>query len=161
MEFLAYLSKNLTNPAFNFCAFGRKTQILWKFWENVRKFWKDFLRKLQKMHYLHYRPRKFFRGGGSEDHKGGLVRGSPSGGFRGAEPPGRLRSFQKIWKKSMKKLQFLKNFQENFAILKIWFNFYRIFGEDLDRNLENLEIRVCRGFGGLRPPTPANFWKSE
>ena len=23
--FLAYFSKNLTNPAFNFCAFGRKT----------------------------------------------------------------------------------------------------------------------------------------
>ena len=25
MDFLAYFSKNLTNPAFNFCAFGRKT----------------------------------------------------------------------------------------------------------------------------------------
>ena len=25
MEFLAYFSKNLTNPAFNFCAFGLKT----------------------------------------------------------------------------------------------------------------------------------------
>ena len=29
--FGAYFSKNLTNPAFNFCAFGRKTHILWKF----------------------------------------------------------------------------------------------------------------------------------
>ena len=28
---LAYFSKNLTNHAFNFCAFGRKTQIVGKF----------------------------------------------------------------------------------------------------------------------------------
>ena len=53
IDFLSIFSKNLTNPAFNFCAFGRKTHILWKFRENFRKLWKDFLRKLQKMHYLH------------------------------------------------------------------------------------------------------------
>ena len=46
MIFWAYFSKNLTNPAFNFCAFRRKTLFAWNFWEN---FPKNVLRKLLKM----------------------------------------------------------------------------------------------------------------
>ena len=42
MDFLAYFSKNLTNPAFNFCAFGRKALFAGNFWEN-------FLKKIAKI----------------------------------------------------------------------------------------------------------------
>ena len=45
MDFLEYFSQNLTNPAFHFCAFGRKTLI-------AEIFEKIFLRKLRKMHYF-------------------------------------------------------------------------------------------------------------
>ena len=38
-------------------------------------------------------------GGNFFGHVQRLVGGSPRGGFRGAEPPGRRRSFQKFWKK--------------------------------------------------------------
>ena len=48
MDFWAYFSKNLTNPAFNFCVFGGKKL----FHEIFRKFSKIFLRKLRKMHYF-------------------------------------------------------------------------------------------------------------
>ena len=43
IDFLSIFSKNLTNRACNFCAFGRKTQIVGKFWDNFRKFWKNSL----------------------------------------------------------------------------------------------------------------------
>ena len=43
MDFLAYFSKNLTNPAFNFCAFGRKRYLheIEKIFENFQKFSKE------------------------------------------------------------------------------------------------------------------------
>ena len=37
MDFWAYYSKTLTNPAFNFCAFGRQTLFAGNFWENFQK----------------------------------------------------------------------------------------------------------------------------
>ena len=42
---LAYFRENLTN-ALIFRAFGRKTQIIWKFWEKFEKFWRQFNRKI-------------------------------------------------------------------------------------------------------------------
>ena len=36
----------------------------------------------------------------------------------------------------MKNLQFFKNFQGNFAIFFNFFKFYRILGENVDKNLE-------------------------
>ena len=38
--------KNLTNNSLLFCAFGRKTQILGKFWENFENFWWKFYWKI-------------------------------------------------------------------------------------------------------------------
>ena len=56
----------------------------------------------------------------------------------------------------MKNLQFLKNCKENFAIFSIFLNIYRIFGENLDKNLE---ICICKGFGsGAEPPNQKNQW---
>ena len=43
---LHIFQKNLTNHALIFCAFGRKTQIVGKFWENFENFWWKFYRKL-------------------------------------------------------------------------------------------------------------------
>ena len=43
---LAYFSKNLTNYALIFRAFGRKTQIVGKCWENFEIFWWKFNRKI-------------------------------------------------------------------------------------------------------------------
>ena len=45
MDFLPYFSKNLTNPAFKFCAFGRKTLFTGNFWENFRNFSKENCKK--------------------------------------------------------------------------------------------------------------------
>ena len=88
---------------------------------------------------------------GARSTRGGVVRGSPRGGSGGGTP-GRRRTFQKICKKSMKNLQFCKKFVGNFAIFS---KFDQIFVENLDNNLENLEICVCRGFGGGAPPAGA------
>ena len=52
--FLAYFSKNLTNPAFHVCAFGRKTLFAENFFKE-----KIFLRKLRKMHYFRIFFKKF------------------------------------------------------------------------------------------------------
>ena len=131
--------------------------------EILRKFsriLKQILKKIAKNALFTLAPAGIFRWG-SEVHQGRACKGSPRGGFRGAEPPGRQRSFQKICKKINEKLQFLKDFQENFAIFsKILWKFYRIFGENVDKNLEHLEICIWRGFGGRSPPTLANLWKS-
>ena len=82
------------------------------------------------MHYFQERPRDFF--GGSEIHQGRAWKGVAAWGVPGEEPPGRRRSFQKICKKSMKKLaiflkfprkfrDFFKNFWNFIAFLaKIW-----------------------------------------
>ena len=40
--FLDIFQKNSKNHAFLFCAFGRKTQIVGKFWENFENFWWKF-----------------------------------------------------------------------------------------------------------------------
>ena len=73
------------------------------------------------------------------------------GGSGVGEPTGHRRSFQQISKKSMKNLQFLTSFQGNFAIFSKFFKFYGIFGENLDKNLENFKLCICRGFGGGAP----------
>ena len=44
---LAYFSNKLTNYALIFCAFGRKTEIVGKFWENFEIFWWKFYRKIE------------------------------------------------------------------------------------------------------------------
>ena len=46
MHYFSIFFKRLTNHALNFCAFGRKTQIVGKFWENFENFWWKFYRKL-------------------------------------------------------------------------------------------------------------------
>ena len=48
-------------------------------------------------------------------------------------------------------LKFPRKFRDFF---KIFLKFYQIFGENLDKNLEYLEICTCRGFGGQSPPLP-------
>ena len=99
--------------------------------------------------------RNFFRGGGSEVHQGRACKGVPGGGA-----PRRRRKMK--FTKAMKNLQFFQNFQENFAIFSnLFLKFNRIFGENLEKNIENLEICTCRRFGGRSPPTLANLWKSE
>ena len=45
---LGYFAKDLTNRALNFCAFGQKTTMNWKFGENFRKFFKKVLMKIAK-----------------------------------------------------------------------------------------------------------------
>ena len=41
---LAYFSKNLTNNALNFCAFGQKTQFV----GNFEKIFENFIKKIAK-----------------------------------------------------------------------------------------------------------------
>ena len=47
MNVLACFSKKLTNHALIFRVFGRKTQIVGKFWENFEIFWWKFNRKIE------------------------------------------------------------------------------------------------------------------
>ena len=51
---------------------------------------------------------------------GGLVRGSPRGGFRGQRPPDVKEVFKKFVKKAMNNLQFFQNFQEKFRIFEFF-----------------------------------------
>ena len=64
------------------------------------------------------------REGEARSTKGGLVRGSPRGGFRGAEPPDAGEVF--------KKFTIFKKFEGNFAIFskffKVFSNFWGKFG---------------------------------
>ena len=55
--------------------------------------------------------------GGSENHQGGLVRGSPRMGAVGGAPR-RLRSFE-FFKKSMKHLEFFDNFDQTCNYSKV------------------------------------------
>ena len=87
--------------------------------------------------------------------KGGLIRRVAAWGVPGAEPPD-AGGFQKFCKKSMKNKQFLKKISRKFRdFLKNSLKYYRIFGENLDKNLdknvENLEICISKGFGGEAP----------
>ena len=58
----------------------------------------------------------------------------------------------------MKNLQFFENVKGNFAI---FLKFCRIFGENLDKNLETLKICIYIRCGERTPPTLANLKKSE
>ena len=51
---LAYIWKKFNKPCVIFGAFGRKTKIAQHFWENLRKFSKDFFRNLRKCIILDY-----------------------------------------------------------------------------------------------------------
>ena len=67
-------------------------------------------------------------------------------GGPGAESTGRWRNVHKFLKKSMKNLQFCDNFYINFSIFsKNLRNVYHIFCENFGKNLEKLEISICRG----------------
>ena len=81
--------------------------------------WKNiliFLTKLRNTSFLKLSkplaPREFCQGEVRSTKEGGSRVGGSGGGA-----PGRRRRFQKICKKSMKNLEFFKNFQENLAIL--------------------------------------------
>ena len=50
--FLLIFQKNLTNHSFIFCAFGQKTQIVGKFWENFENFWWKFYWKIEFLFYF-------------------------------------------------------------------------------------------------------------
>ena len=88
------------------------------------------------MHYFQERPRDFFRGE-VRSTRGGLVRGSPRGGFRGAEPPDAGEVFKKFVKINEKFSNFFKfpiKFRDFFKIFlnfmeflaKIWITIYKI-----------------------------------
>ena len=47
IHYLTCFSKDLTNHALIFRAFGRKTQIVGKLWENFESFWSKFIRKTE------------------------------------------------------------------------------------------------------------------
>ena len=59
----------------------------------------------------------------------------------------------------MKNLEFFKNFSRKFRdFFKNQNNVYRIFGDNL---MKNLEICIYREFGGRSSPTLANLGASE
>ena len=59
----------------------------------------------------------------------------------------------------MKNLQFFKKFSRKFRdFFKNVFKFYLIFGKNLDKNLENLEIGISRG-SGAEPPEASEYIK--
>ena len=58
----------------------------------------------------------------------------------------------------MEKFQFLKKISRKFRdFFKDFLNFYRIIGENLDTNVKDLEICICKGFGGAEPPDASEF----
>ena len=50
----AYFSNKLTISALGFCAFGRKTHIVRKFWDNFEIFWWKFYRKIEFFIFYFY-----------------------------------------------------------------------------------------------------------
>ena len=78
-------------------------------------------------------------------------RGVGSGGPRNPRMPEKCsKNLEKIQRKIYK---FLKKFsRKNRDFFKIFLNFYRT----LDKNLENLEICICRG-SGAEPPGAREF----
>ena len=158
--------------------FGLKTN---RNWNLLRKFWNLHIKISMEnwlfTHFLSLLPgplsfytalenntiflHQFFRGG-SEGHQGRACKGLAAWAVTGGGAPRTLEKFSKNVYKINEKLQFFKNFQENFAIFsKNFWKFYRIFGENVDKNLQKLEICICRGFWGRSPPTLANLWKYE
>ena len=77
-----------------------------KFFGNVEKILKRFLKKMAKNALLTLAPAEIFAGGDARSTKGGLVRGSPRGGFRGRSPPDAGEVFKKLCKKAMKNYNF-------------------------------------------------------
>ena len=69
--------------------------------------------------------------------RGVLVRGVAAWGVPGGRAPGTPEKFSKNLYKINEKFTIFLNFQEHFAIFfKFFLKFYRIFGENLDKNLE-------------------------
>ena len=89
--------------------------------------------------------------------KGGLVSGSPRGWFRGRSPRTPEKLSNVLYKNKWKIYNFLKSFEENFAIFKKIFKILSHFWRKLDINLENLEIWICRRFGGRSPTEASEF----
>ena len=105
--------------------------------------------------------RNSFRGG-SEVHQGRACKGGHRvGGSGGLRPPDAGEVFQKSFKKINEKLQFFKIFKKISRFFQIFLRILSNFCRKFGKNLENLEICICRGFGGLSPPTLANLLKSE
>ena len=52
MHSFSIFSKTFNKPCVNFCAFGRKTLIVGKFWENFEIFWWKFYRKIEFFIYF-------------------------------------------------------------------------------------------------------------
>ena len=76
-----------------------------KFFGNVEKILKRFLKKMAKNALFTLAPAGIFRRE-ARSIKGGLVRGSPRGGFRGRSPPDAGEVFKKLCKKAMKNYNF-------------------------------------------------------
>ena len=53
--FKHFFKKDLINHALIFCAFGRKTKGVGKFWENFEHFWWKFYRKIEFFLILDFR----------------------------------------------------------------------------------------------------------
>ena len=52
--FFHIFQRNLTNHYLIFCAFGRQTQIVGKFWENFDNFWWKFYWKIEFLFYFYF-----------------------------------------------------------------------------------------------------------
>ena len=71
------------------------------------------------------------------------------GGSGGPSPPDAGEVFKNfVKKKAMKKFQSFKIFKKISRFFQNFIKFYRILGENLDKNLENLEICILVGSGG-------------
>ena len=78
------------------------------------------------------------------------------GGSGGLSSPDAGEVFKNFVQNQWKIYNFLKNFQENFEIFSNFLKFYRIFGENLDKNLEKLKYAFAGGSGG-RDPDASEF----
>ena len=66
--------------------------------------------------------------------------------------------FKRFVKKSMQNYNFFKFSSKFRDFFKIFFeNFIDFFGENLGKNVENLEICICRGSPGWPPPDASEF----
>ena len=109
---------------------------------------------------FHQRPQEFFLGG-SEVHKGRACKGGRRVvGSRGGAP-GRRRSFQNICKNINEKFAIFKKVSREFLGFSIFFKFYRIFGENLDKIQKIQKYAFGGGSEGGSPRSLANLWKSE
>ena len=126
MIFWAFFKK-FNKPSIQFLRVWTKNAFSLEILRKFSKILKRFLKKIAKNALFTLTPAGIFRGE-ARSTKGGLVRGSPRGGFRGGGAPWRWRNFQKICKKINEKLQFLKNFKK---ISRFFQNFFENFIEFL------------------------------